>query len=1175
MTTWIGTTGNDTYTGGTGNDSLDGGAGNDTINGGAGNDTLIGGTGNDSLIGGTGNDIYRVDSMFDVIVETTNLNPDYSTDIDTIETSVLDGLKTYSLERWTYVENLTYTGTSAAQLKGNALNNVIKVNSSSSVVVNDTLYGGAGNDSLYGYYGNDSLMGDSGNDSIDGGIGNDMMVGGTGNDFYILDSAGDRVFEYTNGGFDTLRTGFVKDLRLSWTLQVEGLTYIGSTAAALHGNALGNAITVASSPANADTLYGYQGNDTLDGLLGADSLLGGIGDDTYMVDTSDVVTELANEGIDTFVGAKTDIGLGSYATTIENLFYTGTTGAAVKGNALANIVSGGNGNDTVSGLDGNDRLAGGAGADSLTGGNGDDILYGGGVPGYFFEEGYSVPDTVRDTLNGGAGNDWYIIDNDLDIVSETSTGGTLDRVVSSIDNSLTRYAFVEALVLEEGSTAWFGQGGAGNDIVVGNAASNYIDGGSGNDTLAGSVGGYGYLYSSDVVEGGAGDDVLIDFDFGSYYTYSEDTSLFGGSGNDLYVLGDSLGFVGGLDTGGTDTALLISSGSIEALEGVENVVLYGTGGAEDVRGLAAINSVFRAVYDEAYTDSLDNAFDATGNELVNRITGNGLDNLLAGMAGNDTIDGGIGNDTLDGGTGNDSLIGGAGNDTYYVNTGDIVVEATGGGVADVISSSTLTTYGAFANIEGLVYTGTANVSLNNGSTNTTSDYFSGGSGNDTLLGYGGNDTLNGYAGNDSVNGGTGLDSLSGGDGNDSMLGDAGDDQLDGGAGNDTIDGGIDNDVIYGGQGVDSLTGGDGNDQLYSGQYSYYSDDTSANTLRGGNGNDELVGGEAADKLYGDAGNDDLTGGGGNDTLDGGTGNDTVVGGSGADSLLGGDGNDTIYDNGYDGLANTMAGGNGNDNLQGGSAAEKFYGDAGADNIYGYAGNDSLEGGTENDFMQGGDDADTLLGQAGNDSLYGGDGNDLINGGGGEVNSGVYYQTGGDNLWGDEQYGDGSAGTDKFRLNAPTVANKALETAVGSDFFYFNTGTFIGDFNPASDVIEFTAAMVGDGNTTLTTAVKDTVGGTFSGTPEMTIFRTDVAGTFGSQYGMSYFEAADVTAVIGNAAGAFALGAERLFVVDDGTSSAIFQFVSSDTDALVEINELYLVAVVADNAALVATDFLLV
>ena len=42
------------------------------------------------------------------------------------------------------------------------------------------------------------------------------------------------------------------------------------------------------------------GNDFLDGGAGADTLLGGKGDDTYLVDNaSDVIIELANEGVDT------------------------------------------------------------------------------------------------------------------------------------------------------------------------------------------------------------------------------------------------------------------------------------------------------------------------------------------------------------------------------------------------------------------------------------------------------------------------------------------------------------------------------------------------------------------------------------------------------------------------------------------------------------------------------------------------------------------------------------------------------------------------------------------------------------------------------------------------------------------------------------------------------------
>ena len=59
--------------------------------------------------GGSGNDTFIVDSLLDVIVE------DYLGGTDTLVSSVLDSLATYSLAKWTYVENLTYSGALASQ----------------------------------------------------------------------------------------------------------------------------------------------------------------------------------------------------------------------------------------------------------------------------------------------------------------------------------------------------------------------------------------------------------------------------------------------------------------------------------------------------------------------------------------------------------------------------------------------------------------------------------------------------------------------------------------------------------------------------------------------------------------------------------------------------------------------------------------------------------------------------------------------------------------------------------------------------------------------------------------------------------------------------------------------------------------------------------------------------
>ena len=74
-------------------------------------------------------------------------------------------------------------------------------------------------------------------------------------------------------------------------------------------------------------------------------MTGGGGDDTYSVDnTGDVVNDVS--GTDTVnVTTITSYTLG---TTIENLTFIGTGNFAGTGNALANVITGGTGNDTLS-----------------------------------------------------------------------------------------------------------------------------------------------------------------------------------------------------------------------------------------------------------------------------------------------------------------------------------------------------------------------------------------------------------------------------------------------------------------------------------------------------------------------------------------------------------------------------------------------------------------------------------------------------------------------------------------------------------------------------------------------------------------------------------------------------------------------------------------------------------
>jgi Ca2+-binding RTX toxin-like protein len=191
--------------------------------------------------------------------------------------------------------------------------------------------------------------------------------------------------------------------------------------------------------------------------------------------------------------------------------------------------------------------------------------------------------------------------------------------------------------------------------------------------------------------------------------------------------------------------------------------------------IAIINTTALAnVENLTYTGTV--AFTGSGNALANVITGaaatdnlsgNDGDDSLSGAAANDTLNGGNGNDTLDGGAGTDSMVGGAGDDTYLVDvTTDVIVEAVSSGtdtVRTALASYTLGTTNGSANVENLIYTGTAAFT---GTGNALTNAITGGASADTLNGLAGNDTLDGGAGNDTLNGGVGADVLTGGAGAD-------------------------------------------------------------------------------------------------------------------------------------------------------------------------------------------------------------------------------------------------------------------------------------------------------------------------------------------------------------------------------------------------------------------------
>jgi Ca2+-binding RTX toxin-like protein len=309
-------------------------------------DTLNGGSGNDTMAGGLGNDIYVVDSTTDAITEYL------AGGIDTVVSSVSQATLA------AYLENLTLSGTADLSATGNSLANV--------------------------------LTGNAGNNGLNGATGADTMIGGAGNDTYVVDNAGDMVYESTTttsgldaGGNDAVQSSV--SFRLSQF--VERLTLTGTAAINASGNSLAN------------TLVGNAGANTVDGGTGNDTLTGGVGADTFIVGAgADAITDLGN-GVDVInvaAGATTNASVyaawtATAATSNSGIANISTYGLAVNlgavtmgtsgfnatnsgtatnltGSALADVLTGGIGNDTLSGGLGMDVLVGGTGADFLFGG---------------------------------------------------------------------------------------------------------------------------------------------------------------------------------------------------------------------------------------------------------------------------------------------------------------------------------------------------------------------------------------------------------------------------------------------------------------------------------------------------------------------------------------------------------------------------------------------------------------------------------------------------------------------------------------------------------------------------------------------------------------------------------------------------------------------------------------
>ncbi len=993
-------------------DDLQGDRNNNLIQGLGGNDTLVYSQGADTLDGGTGIDTVVYTGV------TTRVEANLLTKFGQV-------LNEGSTQEFRSVENLT-GGSGSDRLVGDENANTLL-----GMAGNDELLGGQGDDNLQSGDGADTLEGGDGADILSGGSGDDVatyansiapvsvdltltdrgvadlrttghdagmgdaligiesVVGSAFNDLFY--ASADAVKIHGGAGLDTV--DYSKNTRLTTadtgvTADLSRTSQLPAGSVAGTGWAAGDtfdSIENLTGTQGKDTLYGDavdnvilggEGDDTVQGRLGNDTLVGGSGANTlsYAERTAGVTVNLSSAvAADGYISVV----LGSETDKIKNFSnLIGGDGAdALTGDAVANRIDGGKGNDT---------LIGGEGSDTLVGG--------------------------EDTVNGGVNTVSYAASSqavqvDLSGASSNSGGDAQGDELVMIQNLI---------------------GSAHNDNLLGSSAANVLEGGDGLDTLDGGdghdtlLGGAG----NDLLTGGAGSDSLDGGDgtedLASYAQATRGVTLDLTQTTPSDANNDAAG-----DVLLNVERVVGSAFADKFIAKVDGPVRWFDGGSEpsDSNNLVKNTVSFETsnstgltvslVGDANYTFvNIDNLIGSTG---ADRLTGNTGDNEISGGAGNDTLVATSGNDTLQGGAGLDqvdfSVLGqtrGEGVQLILPGSSESPSDQTSVSISIGGRTSTIVLRG----IEGAIGT-------------TWADTLTGSAGNDSITGLADNDSLVGAAGDDTLLGDDGLDTLEGGLGHDSLLGGAGADNLSGGDGNDTLIGGAGGDTLSGGLGTniaayetsvtidllargnstgdaqgdvyqniqilqgsafaDTMVAGTGDDGIRITQYQggggddvFKNMDLQLDSINGGTGNDTLdvshlasatvnlsdtryvsietvTGGAGADtlnatglttavRLNGAAGDDALTDGDGQDTLDGGDANDTLTGGTGSDSLLGGAGDDSLI------------GGAGNDTLVSGAGA------------------DSLNGGADNDRM------DLTLGNNSDystDTVAGGDGNDTF------------------------------------------------------------------------------------------------------------------------------------------------------------------------------------------------------